>query len=558
MNSKFFNVVSKIKYLAVLMFLTIVSTHTWGADQTVTWTATSGALGTTGATNNQPQSGTIKTNSYNWNYTRTLYSGSQYAPTWIGGSTNIIQLGKNGCVENITFTTSNIPGTIKSVSVYCASYQGKHKVAITVGETTYLASTATPTWSNNAGNTKTGTGTSSGTITISITGGSRALYIKSISVTYNNDAPSCTTTPTVGSALSSVSATTNSITATIPISAIGGCNITENGLVYSTTNSTPTVGGSGCTKVTTTACGSTAANKTVTISGLTCGTTYYVRGYATNAAGTSYTNTKTQSTSACPKYTVTLKDDDTELAQASAGASVDLPTRAGCAGYTFAGWTKSWATAKTTWTTTAPTIIPAGSYTPTANENLYPVYTKTEGGGGTSEETASVTISDYATTNSWEDATKYTSATIDANVTATATGGGNTGKYYNSGSNWRFYQNESAKVTISTTSGTLKSVKFTFTVSSNGTLNYNSSALTSGTAVNVSGTSAEFTVGNSSSATNGQVRITAIEVVYEVTGGSTTSYISVPNCCSALGAINGSVIFIYQCFMGVINYTPSI
>ena len=87
-----------------------------------------------------------------------------------------------------------------------------------------------------------------------------------------------------------------------------------------------------------------------------------------------------------PKYTVTLMDDESTLTQSTAGGSVTLPSRDGCDGYEFVGWTKSWSVAQTTWTTTAPTIISAGSYTPTANESLYPVYTKTEGGG--SEPTA--------------------------------------------------------------------------------------------------------------------------------------------------------------------------
>lgn len=82
-----------------------------------------------------------------------------------------------------------------------------------------------------------------------------------------------------------------------------------------------------------------------------------------------------------PKYTVTLMDDNSTLTQSTAGGSVTLPPRDGCKDYTFAGWTNTWIKDQTTWTTTAPTIIPAGSYTPTANENLYPVYTKTEGGG---------------------------------------------------------------------------------------------------------------------------------------------------------------------------------
>ena len=79
-------------------------------------------------------------------------------------------------------------------------------------------------------------------------------------------------------------------------------------------------------------------------------------------------------------YIVTLKDDNSTLTQSTAGAAITLPSRDGCKDYTFAGWTKGWDAPQTSWTTTDPTIIPAGSYTPTADENLYPVYTKTEGG----------------------------------------------------------------------------------------------------------------------------------------------------------------------------------
>lgn len=146
-------------------------------ESTVSWTASSGGLGSGIGT------GTISTGDYSWDYERTLVSGTSYT----GWGNSCIQLGKNGGVENIEFSTSNIPGTIKSVSIDCASYQGKHNVLISVGGTTYLASTAVPTWSNNQTGTKTGTGTSSGEIIISITDGTRALYIKKITVVYEEN-----------------------------------------------------------------------------------------------------------------------------------------------------------------------------------------------------------------------------------------------------------------------------------------------------------------------------------------------------------------------------------
>ena len=101
--------------------------------------------------------------------------------------------------------------------------------------------------------------------------------------------------------------------------------------------------------------------------------------YEANSTGTSTINVTFID---LPKYTVTLKDDDTELQQTSYGASVTLPSREGCTNYTFAGWTKSWTSAQSSWTNVAPAIIPAGSYTPEEDENLYPVYTKTSGPEG--------------------------------------------------------------------------------------------------------------------------------------------------------------------------------
>ena len=150
-------------------------------DETVTWTASAGSdLGSKIGSVNGTDSGTIQTGDFVWNYTRTLKSGEDF----IGTSYSYIQLGKNGGVENVVFTTSQITGVIKSVTVNCASYNNAHNVAITVGDSTYLGKTSTPKWQNNTGANKTGTGSDTGAITISFTDGTRALYIKSISVTY--------------------------------------------------------------------------------------------------------------------------------------------------------------------------------------------------------------------------------------------------------------------------------------------------------------------------------------------------------------------------------------
>lgn len=228
------------------------------------------------------------------------------------------------------------------------------------------------------------------------------------------------------------------------------------------------------------------------------------------------------STSSADPCTVTLGDDNTELTEASAGAGVTLPSRSNVGDWSFVGWSTSNYAEEST---TVPTIIEAGLYKPTANVTLYPVYSKTEGAG--EPTTASVNISEYATANSWQGlgAVAYKSITLDDNITVTTTGTGNNGKYYN---DWRLYQNGSGNAIVTAKNGyTIQSVTFTFSVASYGVLKYNDSPVTTGSEVNVGGVeSATFTVGNSGNATNGQVKITAIEVKY--TSSGTTYYISTP------------------------------
>lgn len=135
-----------------------------------------------------------------------------------------------------------------------------------------------------------------------------------------------------------------------------------------------------------------------------------------------------------------------------------------------------------------------------------------------------VSIATYASDNSWSNGTRYESVSIDANVTATASGSStsNTGKYYSADDSWRFYAGESGTLTISTTSGTISSVTLTFTVKDNGKISYSNTALTSGTAQSVSGSSVTFSAG-STDGSRGKVFITAISVTYTPAGGASVA-----------------------------------
>ena len=93
---------------------------------------------------------------------------------------------------------------------------------------------------------------------------------------------------------------------------------------------------------------------------------------------------------------------------------------------------------------------------------------------------------------------------------------GNNGKFYANGEEWRIYQSNNPTVTIKVTSGELVSVKFQYTQSNGGTLVYDGSNVASAQEVKLSGSSASFTTASTTAgATNGQVRIKNVEIVYK-------------------------------------------
>ena len=130
-------------------------------------------------------------------------------------------------------------------------------------------------------------------------------------------------------------------------------------------------------------------------------------------------------------------------------------------------------------------------------------------------ETVNVSISTYASANGWKDSTKYTTLTMDSNITVTVSGGSNTGKYYTNGTNWRIYQTEAPSIKLqAATDLTIQSATFTYSNSNNGILTYGGKQVSTGTQVSINANSATFGIGNTGSKTNGQVRITAISVTY--------------------------------------------
>lgn len=215
-----------------------------------------------------------------------------------------------------------------------------------------------------------------------------------------------------------------------------------------------------------------------------------------------------------PTYTITWNNagstNKTTVVQGEAFG--ELPTVADCPnGKKFMGWsaTNDFASDGSDINYVKKTDVP------TSNTTYYAVFAVVEGGNGT-PTTATVTIADYATANGWASGTQYNTMNIDANITATAAGGGNTGKYYSSGSGtWRFYQNEAPSLTISAAAGyEIQTVKMTYTIGNTGVLTLDGSQIASEAACEINAVSVTFSVGNTTSATNGNVQVSAIEVVY--------------------------------------------
>lgn len=112
--------------------------------------------------------------------------------------------------------------------------------------------------------------------------------------------------------------------------------------------------------------------------------------------------------------------------------------------------------------------------------------------------------------------TKVSSMKMDDVITLSASTDGNNGKVYNNGAAWKLYQFDNGTMTVTSKAGyVIESITVTFTVSKTGALLYNKTAVTSGKAVAVSGSSVKFTLGNTSTAKNGQIIITAISVTYK-------------------------------------------
>ncbi len=219
-------------------------------------------------------------------------------------TTTLADMESGKMIQWKTSSTNSYSNPIRVYANTTITISAKSGATITKIEIT-ASSSGYATAANNATWTATGSGAcsvsksvSSTKVTATITGSATQVTIKpsaqtrwsNVVVTYTA-AASCTTSPTVGAgSYSSVTTTGATVSCPTGITSLGsaGCTISSYGFVIGTSTN-PTVGGSGVTKHevgTTYTTTGTLFSKALT--GLTSGTTYYVRPYATNGNGTEY------------------------------------------------------------------------------------------------------------------------------------------------------------------------------------------------------------------------------------------------------------------------------
>ena len=217
---------------------------------------------------------------------------------WTGSAWAMVPVGKSG--QFLQISASNVPvwlGATSTITTLTASYIAQ--TTASSGGTISFDGGATVTargicWSTTPDPTiegnKTSDGTGAGTFTSSLTGLTmgttyyiRAYAINSAGTAYGNQVSFTT--------LSLPTVTTDTATLITNISANlggnitgdGGAAVTARGICWSTTPN-PTIANNK------TANGSGTGTFTYSLSGLTLGTKYSVRAYATNSVGTSYGN----------------------------------------------------------------------------------------------------------------------------------------------------------------------------------------------------------------------------------------------------------------------------
>jgi uncharacterized protein (TIGR02145 family) len=351
--------------------------------------------------------------SYATNPAGTTYGSEISFTTLVGSSPSI---SSTSAIGSITTTSASSGGNISSDGGYAITARG-----------VVWGTSASPTVPS-ASSTSNGTGT--GSFTSNITGLSagtlyyvRSYATNSAGTTYGAEISFTTSAISLATLNATVAASSITVSTAVSggnITADGGSPITARGVVWGTT-SDPTVSLS-----TKTSNGTGTGSFTSNITGLSAGTLYYVRSYATNSSGTSYGAQISFTTSAGSLATLAATTPPWPITTSTAVSG----------GFIFADGGSPITARGVVWQASSSTGLDVS------------LSTKTSDGTGTGSFTSNITglspntlyyVSSYATNSAgtrYGTATSFytlaaTSPTISATVTATsitsstATSGGN-------------------------------------------------------------------------------------------------------------------------------------
>lgn len=239
--------------------------------------------------------------SYQWYQGSTALSGQTSstlnltAPTASGTYTCVLTADVNGCTVS---TTSSGMLTVNHPVADIASLTASPS-SVCSGETSTLTATVGSTTGTLSYQWKKGSSNVSGSSLTLTTDPITANTTYSLTQTATVGSCTATDTKSVTITVTNTSATTNNVASVTCVSAtLQGVNTAcsdGRGFVYSATNSTPTVGGTGCTNISVT---NGTGSFTNALSGLTPNTTYYVCAYSHSADGYVYGIVRNFTTSA--------------------------------------------------------------------------------------------------------------------------------------------------------------------------------------------------------------------------------------------------------------------
>lgn len=234
-------------------------------------------------------------------------AGTSYGSqkTFITNNVNTMPTVTTNSTSNITQTTATSGGNVTSDGGNSVTARG-----------VCWSTSQNPTISNS--HTTNGTGT--GSFTSNITGltANTYYYVRAYATnsqgTAYGEQKYFKTSPTVPTVTTSqvTNITQTSATCGGNVTSHGGSSVTARGVCWSTTNSNPTISNSHTTD------GSGTGSFTSSIIGLSPGTTYYVRAYATNSAGTGYGVTRTFTTTQSTYVPTVTTNQVTNITQNSA------------------------------------------------------------------------------------------------------------------------------------------------------------------------------------------------------------------------------------------------